>query len=146
MEIVGNEVKIAEKIMFDTGKSTIKPESEPLLNEIADVIKNQGKDIDLLEVGGHADRNGNEKDNLKLTDDRAKAVVDALVARGVNKAKLRGKGYGQYCPIDAANSPEAYEKNRRVQFTILKNGGKITTGQVGCDDAAKKGVRPQPIL
>jgi len=144
--IVGTEVKITEKILFDSGKATIKAESDGLLNEIADVIKNQGKDIDLLEVGGHTDTVGDEKANLKLSDDRAKAVLEALVKRGVDAKKLRAKGYGQYCVIDTAPTAESNEKNRRVQFTILKAAGKVTTGQVGCDAAVKKGVKPQPIL
>jgi OOP family OmpA-OmpF porin len=146
VEIVGNEVKISEKIMFDTGKATIKAESEGLLNEIADVIKNQGKDINLIEVGGHTDKVGNEKDNLKLSDDRAKAVLDAMVKRGVDAKKLRAKGYGPYCVSDPGTTPEANEKNRRVQFVILKSGGKVTTAPIGCEEAVKKGVKPQPIL
>jgi OOP family OmpA-OmpF porin len=146
VQIVGTEVKISEKILFDSGKATIKAESDGLLNEIADVLKNQGKDIDLIEVGGHTDTVGDEKANLKLSDDRAKSVVEALVKRGVDNKKLRGKGYGQYCVMDPATTPEANEKNRRVQFTILKLAGKVTTGSVGCDAAVKKGVKPQPIL
>ena len=66
--------------------------------------------------------------------------------RGVDDKKLRGKGYGQYCVIDPLTTPEAHEKNRRVQFAILKNSGKKTTAEVGCEAAVKKGVKPQPIL
>jgi OOP family OmpA-OmpF porin len=146
VKIVGTEVTISEKILFDVGKSTIKPESDALMNEIAEVVKTAGKDIDLIEVAGHADIQGDEKNNLKLTDDRAKAVVEGLVKRGVDAKKLRAKGYGQYCPIDEAKTPEAYEKNRRVSFTILKLAGKPTGAAVGCDAAVKKGVKPAPVL
>ncbi|GAC1535356.1 MAG: hypothetical protein NVS3B10_28560 [Polyangiales bacterium] len=144
--IVGNEVQIKDKIMFDVGKATIKPESDKLLDEIADVVKNQGKDIDLIEVEGHADTQGDEKSNLKLTDERAKSVVEALVKRGIDAKKLRAKGYGQYCPLDPASSPEAFEKNRRVEFTIVKLAGKPTGGNVGCPEAVKKGIKPSPVL
>jgi outer membrane protein OmpA-like peptidoglycan-associated protein len=146
VHIEGNEVVIDEKIMFDTGKSTIKPESDKLLDEIAEVIKTQGQKIDLIEVGGHADKQGDEKANVKLTDDRAKAVVDALVKRGVDAKKLRARGYGEFCPADTADTPEAHEKNRRVQFAILKLDGKKTGVKLGCDEAAKKGIKPQPIF
>ncbi len=146
VKIVGTEVTISEKILFDVGKATIKPESGKLLDEIADVLKVGGKDIDLIEIGGHADKQGDEKANVKLTDDRAKAVMEELVKRGVDSKKLRAKGYGQYCPVDEASTPEAYEKNRRVQFTILKLAGKPTGAGVGCDGATKKGIKPAPVL
>jgi len=146
VSIVGNEVTIKEKIMFDVGKATIKAESNGLLDEIANVIKTDGATIDLIEVGGHADKQGNEKENLKLTDERAKAVVDALTKRGVDGKKLRAKGYGQYCPIDTGSTPDAYEKNRRVEFKILKMGGKATGAVVGCDEAVKHGIKPAPVI
>lgn len=146
VEVVGNELKISSKIMFDTGKATIKPESDKLMDEIAEVIKTAGAGIDLIEIGGHADKMGDEKANLKLTDDRAKAVLDGLVKRGVDPKKLRAKGYGEYCPEMAGDSPEAHEKNRRVQFAILKMGGKKTDIKLGCDEATKKGVKAQPVL
>lgn len=146
VEIVGSEVKITEKIMFEKGKATIDHASDKLLDELATVIKEKGQDIDLIEIGGHADKDGHEKDNLKLTQDRSKAVVEALVKRGVDAKKLRAKGYGEYCPEDPGDSPEAHEKNRRVQFAILKIKGKKTEIKLGCEDAAKKGVKPDPIM
>lgn len=146
VEIVGNEVKIKDKIMFDIGKSTIKPESDKLLDELASTVKEKGGDIDLIEVGGHADGQGDEKMNLKLTEERAKAVVEALVKRGVDAKKLRAKGYGEYCHEDTGDTPEAHEKNRRVQFAILKVKGKKTDVKLGCEQAAKKGVKPDPVL
>lgn len=147
VEVVGDEVKIKEKIMFDVGKATIKAESDKLLDELADVIK-KNPDIELIEVAGHADKSGDEKANLKLTDERAKAVVEALAKRGVDAKKLRGKGYGEYCPEDAGDSPEALEKNRRVQFAILKVKGKKTEAikKLGCDAAKKNKVIPDPVL
>lgn len=146
IQIVGTEVKITEKIMFDSGKATIKPESTKLLDEITAFLKTEGDKIQLIEVGGHADKNGNEKENLKLTDERAKAVVDALVLRGVDKSKLRAKGYGQYCPINPGSDPVAFEENRRVEFKILKMDGKATGVALGCAEAEKKGVKPAPVL
>lgn len=144
--IESNELKIAKKIMFKTGSAEIEKESDQLLNDIAEFLKNDGKIIDMLEVAGHADKTGDAKKNLKLTDDRAKSVVDALVKRGVDAGKLRAKGYGPYCPIDPGDSPDALERNRRVQFAILKMGGKKTGLTTGCPEAAKNGVKPQPIF
>ncbi len=146
VQIKGDKVDIDEKIMFDTASANIKPESDKLLDEIAAFLKEEGKDIDLIEVAGHADQQGDEKKNLKLTDDRAKSVVEALVKRGVDAKRLRAKGYGEYCPVDTAKGPEADEKNRRVEFEILKKAGAKTNAPQGCEAAAKKGVKPQPVL
>lgn len=146
VQVKGDKVDIDEKIMFDTNSATIKPESDKLLDEIAAFLKEEGKDIDLIEVAGHADKSGDDKKNLKLTDDRAKSVVEALVKRGVDAKRLRAKGYGEYCPVDAAETPEAHEKNRRVEFEILKKGGAKTNAPTGCENAVKKGVKPQPVL
>lgn len=144
--IVGNDVVIKEEILFDVGKAHIKDQSSPLLDAIATFIKTAGGSIDLIEVAGHADVQGNEKANLTLTDDRAKAVVDALVSRGVDAKKLRAKGYGQYCPIDPGNTPEAFARNRRVEFEILKMNGKPTGHPLGCDASKAKGVVPGPVM
>ena len=147
VSIDGNELKIARKIQFKTASAQIEgKDSETLLDDIAEFLKNDGKSIDMLEVAGHADKTGDAKKNLLLTDDRAKSVVAALVKRGVDANKLRAKGYGPYCPVDPGTSPESLEKNRRVQFAILKMNGKKTGLVMGCEEAAKNGVKPQPLL
>ncbi|MBK7402547.1 MAG: OmpA family protein [Myxococcales bacterium] len=144
VEVKGNYVEIHQQVLFESGKATIQDSSNKLLDEIAKVI-NEVTAIELVEVAGHADKQGDDKVNVKLTDDRAKAVVAALVKRGVDPKKLRAKGYGEYCPIDTADTPEAHEKNRRVEFDIVKIGGKKTDVKLGCDEATKKGVKPAPV-
>lgn len=142
VKIGGARVEITEKIMFGSGLSTIATASESLLGEIAQLLATDGKHIDLIEVAGHADRNGDAAYNLKLTQQRSVAVVEALVKLGIPAAKLRAKGYGSYCPLDAGDD----EKNRRVEFVIVKMRGKATGTPLGCDAAAKAGVKPDPVL
>lgn len=134
-------VEISEKIMFASGAATIATSSESLLGEIAQLVAKDGKHIDLIEVAGHADRNGDAAYNLKLTQQRSAAVVEALVKLGIPAAKLRAKGYGFYCPLDAGDD----EKNRRVEFVIVKVRGKATGTPLGCDAATKAGVKPDPV-
>ncbi len=142
VRIGDTHVEITEKIMFASGAATIATSSESLLGEIAQLVAKEGKHIDLIEVAGHADRNGDAAYNLKLTQQRATAVVDALVKLGIPAAKLRAKGYGSYCPLDAKDD----EKNRRVEFVIVKMRGKATTTPLGCEAATKAGVKPDPVL
>jgi len=71
--------------------------------------------------------------------------VRALVARGVEKSRLRSKGYGEYCPLDPAHNEDAWEKNRRVEFKIAKTKDGPTGVSLGCPTAAVRGVTPEPI-
>src|SRR5690606_25532945 len=125
VEVTLDKIVINEKIFFEYDKSTIKPESYDLLNEIAQVIKDNPR-IKLIEIQGHTDHAGSEKYNLKLSDGRAKAVFDYIVAQGVAPERLTSKGYGESMPLvplpegQKKEEPEAAEKNRRVEFVIIE--------------------------
>jgi outer membrane protein OmpA-like peptidoglycan-associated protein len=126
--IVTKDLKILQRVFFDTGKATIKKKSFPLLNAVSLVLKgNPG--ITLVEVQGHTDDVGNDNMNMKLSDARANAVRNFLVGKGIDATRLRAKGYGETQPaqgIDSlrgGNLRKARDKNRRVQFEILKRDG-----------------------
>lgn len=138
------KVFVLEKIHFETDKATIKPESFPILDEIAKVLE-EHSEIDLIEIAGHADERGPEIHNLKLTQARVNSVMTALVQRHVDQARLRAKGYGYYCPLEDGHDEEAWSKNRRVEFMIVKSEGKATNYPLGCDTAASHGIKPEPI-
>ena len=141
-EIVGEDIKVHGKILFGSGNANLDPADDAILDKVAEILKN-GKDIELVEVEGHADHKGDPKVNVTLTDNRAKAVVAALVKRGVDKSRLVSRGYGEYCPVEPGDSEAAHEANRRVEFKILKHGGKATNIATGCDNATKNGIKPQ---
>ncbi len=144
--IVGSEIKIDKKVMFEHDSDKINmQESEKLLTDIADLLKKHAE-IEVIEVSGHTDKDGTEGRNKQLAAGRAKSVLDALVKLGVEAPRLRAVGYSQYCPLDTADTPEAKEKNRRVQFHILKKEGKPTDVKWGgCDAATKKGMKAAPL-
>jgi OmpA-OmpF porin, OOP family len=102
-------------IYFDTGKSTLKSESAPTLQEIAKLMKS---DPSLkLYVVGHTDNTGAFEANIKLSIDRANAVVDALVSQhGMNAASLKAWGDGPTAPVAANNTEEGKALNRRVEL------------------------------
>ena len=101
-------------VHFDTNKSVIKAESEPLLDQVAAMLKaNAGLK---LAVEGHTDSTGDAKANKTLSEQRAKAVVDALVKRGIGAARLTSAGYGAERPVADNRSEEGRARNRRVEL------------------------------
>ena len=78
------------------------------------------------------------------TTARAKAVREAVAKKGIEESRLRSMGYGDYCPLDPAKNEAAYEKNRRVEFKIVRKDGQPTGVVLGCDAATAKGVVPLP--
>jgi OmpA-OmpF porin, OOP family len=105
---------VALYINFDTGKATISPESNDLLDQVAAAL-NSAPALQ-LEVAGHTDNVGTAEANQKLSEDRAKAVVAALNTRGVAANRLTAKGHGQSSPIADNRTEEGRAKNRRVEL------------------------------
>ncbi|WP_437914419.1 OmpA family protein [Sorangium sp. So ce302] len=113
------EIVILQQVQFDTGKATIKKVSDPLLDEVAGVLK-EHPEITKIEVQGHTDPRGGRAYNIKLSQARAESVMKALVQRGIEAERLASKGYGPDVPIAENDTDEGRQKNRRVQFKILE--------------------------
>ena len=105
---------VALYINFDTGKATIKPDSAETLDAAADALK-AAADLK-IEVAGHTDNVGTPEANLKLSEERARAVMAALVERGVKAERLTAKGYGQTSPVADNRTEDGRAKNRRVEL------------------------------
>ena len=139
-----DNIVILKKIKFKTASAEILPESNEILDAVATTLVHH-PEFTLIEIAGHADERAPDAYNLKLTQDRVNSVVAALAARRVPKERLRAKGYGEYCPEDPEHNEEAWEKNRRVEFKIVKTKDGPTKVELGCPNAASKGVRPDPV-
>lgn len=131
VEVQDNRIVINEKIQFDFNKATIKPESDSLMQEIIKVIKDHPH-IKKLAIEGHTSSEGSDKYNLKLSDKRAKAVMDYLVKKGeLPKEMFTAKGFGESKPIAEESTEEGKEKNRRVEFNITEQD--VTRKKVAVD-------------
>lgn len=101
-------------IYFDTGKAELKTESQQAIDEVARLLK---ADAGLkVFVVGHTDNAGALEGNMKLSQDRAQAVVQALVRSGIDAARLRAYGDGPYAPVTSNDTEAGRAKNRRVEL------------------------------
>jgi outer membrane protein OmpA-like peptidoglycan-associated protein len=121
--VKATKIEIDEKIQFDKGAATILPASHDLLNEIVSVLKDNAQ-IEKVAIEGHTSAEGSADLNRKLSEDRAKAVLDYLVEHGIDAKRLESKGYGPDKPIAGNDTEDDREKNRRVEFNILKQKSK----------------------
>ena len=117
---LGNDIRLQGHaavygILFDTGKSTIKPESAQAIGEVAKML---AADAALkIHVVGHTDNVGDVNANVKLSLERGEAVLQALVRdHGIAASRLRSYGCGQFAPVASNDSEEGRAKNRRVEL------------------------------
>ncbi len=113
---VGSKV-VLNNIFFDTGKATLKKESK---GELENLLKLMNDAPTLkLEISGHTDNTGSDAINKKLSEARAKAVVDYLVAHGISADRLTYKGYGSSQPVASNKTKEGRQQNRRTEFKVI---------------------------
>ena len=114
---VGSSVRL-NNIFFDTGKSILRDESSPELDRMV-VVMNENPKL-AVELGGHTDNTGSNEINAKLSQDRADAVREYLIGKGIEPDRVASKGYGETKPIAANATDIGRQQNRRVEFVITK--------------------------
>ena len=105
-------------IFFKFKKAVLKVESYPELNRVADLMKERGTMT--IELAGHTDSTGPAEYNMWLSEWRAKAVAKYLVEKGVNADRIAIVFFGETKPIESNDKKEGRDKNRRVEFKIVK--------------------------
>lgn len=110
------EKMVLSNVFFATGSHDLMKESETELNKLVQFLQNNP--TLKLEIQGHTDNVGKDADNLELSNQRAKAVVDFLVQAGIDKTRLTSKGYGATQPIAPNDTEEGRAQNRRTEFHI----------------------------
>lgn len=109
-------VTMSEAILFDVNSAALKPQSQSVLSQTADVMVRY-PDSDIL-VKGHTDSTGSERYNQELSERRAKSVQNYLIAKGVSTQRITAIGFGKTMPVASNDTPEGREKNRRVEIEI----------------------------
>jgi outer membrane protein OmpA-like peptidoglycan-associated protein len=111
-------IVILDKIFFDTGKATIKPQSFNLLDQVALTIKAHPEFK--IRVEGHTDSQGKQDANIKLSQERAESVRTYLIKKNIEPDRLQSVGYGPATPIADNKTKAGREANRRVEFHIVE--------------------------
>jgi outer membrane protein OmpA-like peptidoglycan-associated protein len=114
---VGKKV-VLNNILFQTGKAILTAGSYAELDRLLGILKDNP--LMRIEISGHTDNTGSLALNSKLSEDRAKAVVEYLIQKGVEKGRLEFKGFGPQQPIADNATSEGRARNRRVEFKILE--------------------------
>ncbi|MEI6346903.1 MAG: OmpA family protein [Bacteroidota bacterium] len=113
-KLLTNGKFVTTGIKFDVNKSNLKPESMGTINDIVKMMQDHPELK--FNVEGHTDSDGDDATNLKLSDARAKVVMEKLVELGISKARLTYKGLGESKPISDNSTSEGKAENRRVEF------------------------------
>jgi outer membrane protein OmpA-like peptidoglycan-associated protein len=113
---VGNSI-VLKNIFFDFNKSTLRKESE---NEIQQLVKLLTTVPTMkIEISGHTDNRGSDEYNKNLSNQRAKAVFDRLIEKGIDASRLTYIGFGEEKPIATNDTEEGRQLNRRTEFKVL---------------------------
>lgn len=105
-----------DNLLFDTGKSTLKAESDVQITNIAEIMK--AFPAVKLKIGGYTDNVGSEASNMKLSTARANATVAAIVAKGIEASRLEAEGYGPQNPVASNDTEEGRAQNRRIAARV----------------------------
>lgn len=117
LEELNRSGHVALNINFDTGKATIRPESQSVVDQIVNLLKNN---TDLkIQVQGHTDDVGEDEANMKLSEQRAQAVMNAIVSQGIENQRLTAAGFGEKKPIADNKTEDGRAKNRRVELVKM---------------------------
>jgi outer membrane protein OmpA-like peptidoglycan-associated protein/tetratricopeptide (TPR) repeat protein len=115
--IEANATIVLHNIFFESKQYTLQPASQIELDKLVKLLQDNAGLV--TEISGHTDNVGSDKDNLLLSENRAKAVVAYLTQKGIAAARLSAKGYGETKPIADNNTEEGRAQNRRTEFKVI---------------------------
>jgi chemotaxis protein MotB len=128
-QVVGDRFVFASDVLFDSGAAELKPEATPQLDKLADALKQLETKIPsdiawIMRIDGHTDikpiTNANFPSNWELSAARAISVVRYLIDKGVPPNRLVAAGFGEFQPLDTADSDDALRKNRRIELKLTE--------------------------
>ena len=123
-QLAKEEVKpiVLNNIFFESGSARLLDKSEYELTQLLQLLRTNH--AIKMEIRGHTDNVGKEEDNQLLSEQRAKAIYDYLITKGIEEVRLTYRGFGETLPLATNDSEDGRQKNRRTEFLILNNGQK----------------------
>ena len=127
VEVVGDRFIVPTDILFESGSAELGPAAQDRLDSLAATVREVSAEIPssidwVLRIDGHTDKRPIHTDrfpsNWELSTARAVAIVKYLVVQGIPAHRLSANGFGQFQPIDSADTPQAYAKNRRIELQL----------------------------
>jgi len=115
---VGQVVRL-NNVFFDFDKWDLRPESFIELNRVVKLLT-ENPSIE-IEMSAHTDSRGSDEYNFKLSDNRARSVMEYIISKGIDPGRITSHGYGETKPVATNDTDEGRQLNRRVEFKILKN-------------------------
>ena len=118
VEVSGGWIFLSEKLKFADGGSALAPNSAALIGELAGLLRRR-TDLKIVEIGGHTGSEGGEKQNMRLSEQRANAVRTALIEAGIEGERLQAVGYGETLPIESNRTAAGRAANARIEFRVV---------------------------
>ena len=122
VQLERTRIRILDAVYFATDRAVIRRRSYPLLQNVAHVLRAH-PEIDMIRIEGHTDSRASDDYNLDLSQRRAEAVVEFLIAEGIARSRLIARGYGETQPVDSNATRDGRAANRRVEFNIVTPAG-----------------------
>ncbi len=118
-KIIKNKAIAVRDILYDYNKYDIRPDAATRLDTLVQTLVDNPKIS--IELSSHTDQRGKDAYNMKLSQQRAEAAVAYIVSKGIDKARITAKGYGETRPlVAAAKTEEEYQRNRRTEFKVTR--------------------------
>jgi OOP family OmpA-OmpF porin len=115
---IGQVVRL-NNVFFDFDKWDLRPESFVELDRVVKLM-NENPAIE-IEMSAHTDSKGSDEYNFKLSDNRARSVMEYIISKGIASTRITSKGYGETVPVATNETDEGRQLNRRVEFKIEKD-------------------------
>lgn len=131
VERVGEGIKVTfdSGILFDVNQTTLQSEAKTNIKKMAEVMAKYGETE--IVIQGHTDSSGSEELNQRISEERAQAVSDYVIAQGIASARIATEGFGELNPIADNATAEGRKQNRRVELAIFANDKLKESAQKG---------------
>jgi outer membrane protein OmpA-like peptidoglycan-associated protein/Tfp pilus assembly protein PilF len=109
---------VLKNVFFETGSAALRDESQTELNYLVRLLESNPQLN--IQINGHTDNVGSEKDNATLSANRARAVYEYLIEKGISEDRLAFKGFGETVPVASNDTPAGRQENRRTEFEVIR--------------------------